>query len=61
MGDFNINLHKSSLSNQSCEYGEPLTTANGTTADVLVLGHGLWVKVWGRVWVRVWVMVWVRI
>ena len=25
---------------------EPLTTADVTTADVLVLGYGLWVRVW---------------
>ena len=40
---------------------EPLTTAdvtkadsteNVTTADMLVLGYGLWVRVWVRVWVR---------
>ena len=39
---------------------EPLTTA-----DVLVLGYGLWVRVLVRVWVmvrvRVWIRVWVRV
>ena len=32
-----------------------VTTANATTADVLVLGYGLWVRVWVRAWVRIWV------
>ena len=42
---------------------EPLTTADVTTADVLVLGYGIWIRVWFRVWVRVWVWVriWVRV
>ena len=36
-------------------HGEPLTMVDVTTADVLVLGYGLWVTVWVMVWVRVWV------
>ena len=35
--------------------------ANVTTADVLVLGYGPWVRVWVRVWIRVWVMVWLMV
>ena len=31
-----------------------VTTANATTADVLVLRYGLWVRVRVMVWVRVW-------
>ena len=36
---------------------EPLTPADVTTADVLVLGYGIWVRVWFRVGVFVWVRV----
>ena len=38
-----------------------VTTANVSTADVLVLGYGLWVRVWVRIWVMARVRVWVKV
>ena len=35
-----------------CVSTADVTRANVTTADVLVLGYGLWVRVWFMVWVR---------